>query len=290
MVLIFLLRGLVKSAGIKNHQKSQGKWQKGGQDKNLMEIARAIHRIANQQYTAGKQENTYEDQKGRRERITIWGIFLNAGLIVIQCLIFWLTLQEARNASNAQHVDTLAALDKATEANTEARRVADAAALAQRAWIAPVSVKLESPIDSTTQVVAIFVTVLNVGHQPAMDIAASAVVDAVPSEPGPPDKHACLGVVPDTGNSIIYPSDQIGATLRYAADFSKSPTEMDDIRAGRYLLYIEGCVAYQTLGKPRYSQYCFYLYPEFGPQTGYSTPRPLAEWQFKSCPIGNKAI
>lgn len=154
--------------------------------------------------------------------------------------------------------------------------------------MAPINANLLHPLEPGKQVVTVIVNTLNVGKEPAFGEVNAALIDAAsPNEIR--DRHACNGVSPTEGQATIYPSDTFGGTLSFARDFSKTPTVMSDIIAGRQILFVMGCLAYTTLGKPHHSGFCFYLYPAIGPETGVEFARPVSEWTFKGCPVGNYA-
>lgn len=183
----------------------------------------------------------------------------------------------------------LRSTDEAThEAARAATRAAEISAVANRAWVAPITAKLVDPLDERTNVVTIEITAQNVGREPALGTQHGALIDAAPADQIK-DRKACEGLLPQLGEPTMYPSDRFGDTYKFASAFKGRPTVIADIIAGRQILFIMGCFAYESAGKPRHSGFCFYLYPEIGPETGNVLRKPINEWTFKGCPVGNFA-
>ena len=181
-------------------------------------IAGAINSLKRSYETASNESGENERQH------IIWARRTTKAAIAYTVLTFLLLL-----ASGYSVYETIQAV-------SEAGRGADAALAGQRAWVAPMNATLESALDPNSTVAVVIVSALNVGHEPALGIVSSAKVDAAPVNPGPPDDHACAGQHPDLGNSIIYPSDHFGVTLRFPRDFSNVPGRIDQILKGTYLL------------------------------------------------------
>jgi len=60
---------------------------------------------------------------------------------------------------------------------------------------------------------------------------------------------------------------------------SNPSTRPSLVRAGKAVYIVGICFSYETFGKTRFSSLCMYLDPEQG--------RPLADWGFAACPVGN---
>jgi hypothetical protein len=156
-----------------------------------MEIILALNRVANEQKASRHQEHTYEYKKGRRECLTIIGVF-SAAVVGLATLIFahrdtMHALKEARYAASIQHADTTNAIALATEANKNTRDAAsvqhtdtrDSLIAANRPWL---KVKEEIASDLTFDKegasITLRINVHNTGHSPATE--AMAIAEFVP--------------------------------------------------------------------------------------------------------------
>jgi hypothetical protein len=162
---------------------------------------------------------------------------------------------------------------------------------AGRAWVAPLNASFAEPFDPQKQIALIKISELNVGKEPALGVVHIALIDTVQADSADSikDRNVCGQIKAEEGQSTIFPSDRFGATLSYGRDFSKNPEVLPEIMSGKRLLYVMGCTAYVTVEKERKTGYCFYLYPELGPQTGTISAKPVSQWQFRGCPVGNHA-
>lgn len=227
---------------------------------------------------------TAQHQRGKHDRRSLkWTRLGIVAAVVYTLLTAALLAAGAYSAYQARH-----AVEAANLAANAATKQAEISESAQRAWMAPVRVRLLHPINPEIQTVTVIVDALNVGKAPAFGMVNLTVVDV--AEPDKiEDLHTCQKIAPNEGQSIVYPSDHFGAVINTAVAFSNSPSALRDVVIGRKILFIQGCFAYRTIEKPHFSQFCFYLYPELGPQTGTETAIPVAEWTFRSCPAGNDA-
>jgi hypothetical protein len=82
--------------------------------------------------------------------------------------------------------------------------------------------------------------------------------------------------MPRKGQWVVYPSSLNQRLLHVVAE------KLDQTFAnGTTVLYVQGCFAYNTFGKPHRSSYCYYLQPILG--------QPSEQWLFNSCPGEDQA-
>lgn len=180
--------------------------------------------------------------------------------------------------------------DQAMHEAAEASRVsADAAVAANRAWVAPIGAKLTEPLDINNPVAAVNVTVENTGKEPAIDVAYLTTIEAEVLDKIQEFTHVCADLKPIRGQTTLYPSNKFQVNINNAVKFVNKPNAIADILNGKQVLVVKGCVAYNTAGKPRSTSFCFFLYPELGPETGVLRNKAPSEWTFRGCPIGNYA-
>ena len=245
------------------------------------ESVAAINAVADELAADQQKNDTNESRRGLREKVTIG---LLVGTVIAAGLgdwIFYHTMKDSRLSSSNQIEAMRKQLTVMQDQLEEAR-------IDQRAWIAPLNASLTRPLDPASDIVSITVSAQNTGREPALDIISMATIDAAPQDKIE-DRRACDRTFPQAGEAAVYPSDHFGMTLNYATQFATRPQIVRDIIAGRQILFIMGCFAYRTMGQPHHSGYCFYLYPQIGPQTGDISPKPVAEWVFRKCPVGNIA-
>jgi len=190
----------------------------------IASISTVIHGVIGEQRAANDQRERQEDGKRKREWTTIIAIGTTA---VVALLTLFIThcdtldvIHEARIASEQQHADTLAALNMAADANVQSRRMAQASENGQRAWIAPVSLKLANP-DDAADPLGIKATFVNVGSTPALNVRHQTLSNFMPDPTLAPDewkylpkwqvnphlraKNICSGIATQPSDSVIYP-------------------------------------------------------------------------------------
>jgi hypothetical protein len=135
---------------------------------------------------------------------------------------------------------------------------------ANRAWIAPVSVDLES---QTFPPINFIINYTNIGRTPALYLIAgnlsSEFVSGNPSgvesgnTPLPP-RLSCDNVAPDKATGLaIYPSHN----SHIFAAAARSVPDYQPLLSRTETLFIRGCIAYLTFGQPHRVGFCFYLQP-----------------------------
>lgn len=98
------------------------------------------------------------------------------------------------------------------------------------------------------------------------------------------ENTTCDAIQPIDGDESIYPNalnQTTSAYFTYKKGLSQS--EIADITAGTLITYIDGCMRYFTVDKPRKSGFCFYLPPSR--QKGAAIQNRF----FASCPKGQKS-
>lgn len=241
-----------------------------------------------EQRRAKYEKENAADRAARRTADATWAIFLLTLVIMVVGYLQWRSMQgqlDEMKSSGTQTDQLIAQAKKSAEA---ARDAADTATAANRAWISPITARLTEPLDINKPVAAITVTTQNIGKEPALGVVFGALIDiAKPDQIQ--DREVCNGLLPQKGQVTMFPSASFVNNLNYASEFKNKAPAIADIIAGQQILFVMGCIAYETGGKPRKTGYCFYLYPEIGPETGTVRPKSVNEWAFKSCPVGNYA-
>lgn len=186
----------------------------------------------------------------------------------------------------ACEADRLARLTKSMADDSRKNLIAT-----NRAWIAPVSVALTSPLKSGEKI-KYKLTYQNTGHQPAEEVVFQADDSDVRSAPiekwdlasNPTDyiqQPTCVGLkrrqALHPGWPFIYPSSEPIYTVHFETA-QKATIEME---RGEAVQLVKGCFVYKTMGlTDRHSAYCFYLKPAPG--------RPMTDWRFQRCAFGNE--
>lgn len=161
--------------------------------------------------------------------------------------------------------------------------------LQQRAWIAPHHLLIDGQFRAGEKLgYTLFYG--NVGHEPAtkivinqdektFDVPATITSwDAVFEQAGI-KKFDCGSSQPNANGFVVYPSTSPDRTFGVV---TQSTIENEsDVDSGRKILVIRGCIGYETLGTPHYSQWCF-----FWPAWPGQPPTVLG---VKMCPGGTNA-
>jgi hypothetical protein len=143
---------------------------------------------------------------------------------------------------------------------------------ANRAWIAPINAILEGPLIKG-QPVPVEVIYQNTGKEPAIDTnngGDSGIT--MPLSPAEADQQQlvgpfrnaeskCVGVKPRGGSPAIFPTGPVQMSIE------RTVLADDAILNGSRTFYVEGCIAYNTMGETHTSSYCFWLGRHIDPQT-----------------------
>jgi hypothetical protein len=166
-----------------------------------------------------------------------------------------------------------------------ARGARTATVASNRAWIEPSEPTIVSGLNPGERLIYRF-KYANIGKEPALN----AVVQALPRtvDPLPPNalwylrfpgrNEMCAEAKPNENGLVIYPS-----TTKKEIEYTHStpPPDANLVLKGEKVLVIEGCIGYETFGKPHYSAFCFFVPPIGG--------KPPAEWSAQVCIAHNHA-
>ncbi|MGC2412835.1 MAG: hypothetical protein WA459_09115 [Stellaceae bacterium] len=218
-----------------------------------------------------QRRDTHERHRASREAVTIRVLTATGGFALLAAIaafssdwIFWGQLQEM---------------------NEE-----------QRAWIAPAMMELDRQLKDGPPLL-VSVLYFNTGKYPALDISHHEEGHIYNTPNGWDDwdnmvlvpNTTCDAIFPIVGRDVAYPAAGIAAKIDYRviaegkgseAGITTADIIKDIIKRDR-TFYVNGCFAYDSLGRARYSAYCFFL----------ATDRdfPVEQWRFKNCPSGNWA-
>ncbi|MGA8939212.1 MAG: hypothetical protein WB439_08610 [Acidobacteriaceae bacterium] len=185
------------------------------------------------------------------------------------------------------------------EDGTDTRKLADSAVTANRAWIAPEQMILDSPVESGLPL-KYQIRIVNPGKEPALDGVWNVKSFGAPyiREGRGPDptrfghNSTCEGLHPNkNGGMTVYPS---GATNFWI------PLSVEDTPDNRILiaavqnrsqsLVLEGCFAYLTDGAAHTSAFRFFLRDIPGPSFATNKEGTQVEaWNFNATFDGNDA-
>ena len=187
---------------------------------------------------------------------------------VVSVGINFLMWREARNSSH--------------EAEAASELSKEALFSSRRAWIVPLGAQVLGNV-AAGQALEIEVAYENVGNEPATIASTYQPVQLTTfsdnlgermSSPGFPN-NTCQSAGTGDGGLIVYPKQAKKYTNRSTIP---AGAWSDDVFSGAKVMYVLGCITYETLASIRHSAYCFYLRPEPG--------REIAEWKFYACGTG----
>ncbi len=164
----------------------------------------------------------------------------------------------------------------------------DAFAATQRAWLAPTNALFDRPVKSGEQV-SIGIVYDNVGREPALNVTHGEEVHWVNSPKVSnvsPEfwanqllgANATCDHPTESDRIVAYPSSHSSYRTHVLI---KSDSFADELLWREKTLYIQGCIAYETVGAERHSAYCIYFEPD--------AAKPPEQWQFRFCADGNFA-
>jgi hypothetical protein len=157
------------------------------------------------------------------------------------------------------------------------------AEVSQRAWIAPMAAEFSGQV-VLGQPADYAILYRNTGKSPASGVVHSYDANHIPMPnlnageyPKIPPNKTCASLSPESGANIIYPATDVDYKLYLQL---RGDAINSDLNEQRSLEYIQGCFAYETMGKPHHSPWCFFLQPIKG--------QPINAWPFKNCPHGRE--
>ena len=104
---------------IKKRREAEGEQRKRQQHEDNMQVVGSLNRIRDELVTTEKQEQTDDDKRASREKLTIILLVLTVLFTAVADIIFFRTMQDARIAAANAHQDTLAAIDEARNSVTQ---------------------------------------------------------------------------------------------------------------------------------------------------------------------------
>jgi hypothetical protein len=253
-----------------------------------MQVIVALHSIENEHRASRDQERSYEKKKGRRESLTIIGIFLTAVAAIVTVAVTHhdtaRAIKEARIAANTQHNDTIAALDLSTKTSAAqiqqmtaqaqaAKTQADAAKIAadtaqdnlvsgSRAWVGPTDARFDTPALTVGADASVDIMYLNTGREPARSFTFASYRTFVPTQADAADAigenlQKCTTSNDVSASQVVYPAVGIGGGNQMKITIPGKDVD-DDLVKGHKTLVVLGCMTYYTFGEIRRSAFCFY--------------------------------
>jgi hypothetical protein len=155
---------------------------------------------------------------------------------------------------------------------------------AQRSWITPTDVHLDSPLKEGMDI-NITVSYQNIGRDPARELTINGAPVTYFMEPGTnpwPENITCKDVTPIQGGEVVFPS----SSATWAREFSYASRPIGSISLITSLartLFFHGCIGYETLGKFHKTKFCYILKPKSKGEVD------TMKWNFVHCPTGYTA-
>jgi hypothetical protein len=184
----------------------------------------------------------------------------------------------------------------------DTHNLALAALAANRAWLAPNYMYLDSPLENGLPVQSV-VKVVNVGREPALGLVWKTTETGVPYIPDTGDdpiqtnrNSTCDGLEPKPPDGmVVYPAganDSVNDLV--PLDIQDSPDNrklLQDALNRTKSIVIDGCFAYRTGGGKHTSSFRFLLRDKPG-QPSFVLNKdghPVPNWRFNALPSGNEA-
>ncbi|HEY5329325.1 MAG TPA: hypothetical protein VIJ79_05530 [Acidobacteriaceae bacterium] len=245
-------------------------------------VAKSISKIQSyrQKRRAEKEHESSTDRASRSTaratKVIAWLTLVNVGAVISQGLIFNRQLTEMR----AARIDNDQAMGRQfTDVEKQTR-----------AWVSPVGAELVTPIESGFPIRAQIVFE-NPGGEPAFDLNYAETPEITPIARGQfqdwnsisfSRNEKCDKLEPREGGEVLYPKVITPTRLQVVqTDTAANRFIFSVALLGSGTFFINGCVAYKTLGETHKSAFCFFLPPIPG--------KPSKEWAFSACPTGNHA-
>jgi hypothetical protein len=235
-------------------------------------------------------------QEGRKE--PSWA---EKGTLVILTCTFLAAIYAGYEANRLANLTETAVSDSETTATRQAtdttkslelsKEAADAATIANRAWISPRYIAIES-VDRNANSLNVRVLYDNAGKTPARDVSFHAIGRNLQQTDGSPvplevyrnaklgENQSCAAELSSYAG-VVYPaSNQVG-NISYFTIGKDDPNLIEKMMNVRMVVIIQGCFKYRTLDVWHKSTFCSYLEPD--------TSAPIEKWQFKNCGDGADA-
>lgn len=159
----------------------------------------------------------------------------------------------------------------------------------QRAWIEPGVPLIRGPFDEKSPI-HLLIRYRNIGKEPAINAVIALDEPLLVVDPPPngnwyaslPGKNpVCKRALPNGNGIVIYPTT---ASNEFSAHvFPNQPlADANMVFAQTKILVVEGCIGYQTVGKPYYAGFCYYWTPVLG--------KPPDQWGITKCQTRNEAF
>jgi hypothetical protein len=157
-----------------------------------------------------------------------------------------------------------------------------------RAWIA---IPRTTPvIDRQTYAIHFEMNYTNVGKGPALNLnwkIKNGLVNPPPNKDWSNLKmdrnSTCDKLMPDdTAGAVSFPEDPKELARKWRAPSDPIAFVTDDMRSGNSYLFVQGCVAYRTVGIIGRSSFCAIYVPT-------NPGSPILEMEFDECPIAARA-
>jgi hypothetical protein len=169
-----------------------------------------------------------------------------------------------------------------------------------RAWLTTLGVpQLVRPVEEG-QSIRFVILFANPGHEPATDINIRILNSTVPAfdteaigndKYEVPEEKVCEGVDPAIGRNMLSPTGASKAAWNFDSKIGHPPFVADDSLVKKTRFYVvNGCAAYHTFEKPRWSWFCYILEPQHQNQITPAAPStfnvPFGGFQFGTCGRG----
>ena len=225
--------------------------RKGDRGKNILA---AINSIAHELETNRQEQSATDTKKDSRDKWTIRGLFVTAGIALLALVLGIYQTSDARHSFEADH----------------------------RAWLAPQHAGSKPLVAATP--LELSIQIFNTGRQPATDVTSyvgwlsfpGTDIEDVKMIESLDDLSIKCPAMPQTRNGVMYPST---GNSSYSIA-TKIPDDIIDPRIvrGDAILAVYGCMAYRTFEAVHHSNFCFF----------YEAEKTAADsWGF--CTVGNYA-
>ena len=238
-------------------------------------IAAPLDRLANEFVRYENETNEREQGKRRREIATIWGLFINAGLVLMTAAIFYCQLRVFQQTDNTLNKTMIAA---------------------DRARIVPHLLKLIAPLQAGQEASGVLFYG-NSGREAArmvgrFDEAVSVVIPTNTSQLNVtktlrdqinnfPFKDSCAIAKTNRFSGVIYPGGLDGNT---SGIYVEPKWIVQSTIDGLGFVIVKGCFVYETFNELHRSEYCFTYNQRID-----GLKLPEHRMFFSNCPTGNDA-